>query len=536
MRIAFVAPYEEYALGIRSISSFLKARGHEVYRIFLKTNLELNQWHEIAAAEGAEDIGSHGFFAHPCRITTREMDLITEKLAELRVKIVGIPLTSNVVNVGEFLTRRIQEDLGLPVIWGGIDPTLHPDKAIAIADFVCVGEGEFAMADFLDALEDGQRTPKIDGIWTRHPDGTVYRGPIRPLIQDLDALPYCDWDPAGEFHVLADQMGTGFFPRDWSWVNVEVPLMTQRGCPFSCTYCAYSVVKNLYRQQKFVRRRSVENVVGELAQLRQRFPGLKSFFFYDDVFTLHPSWIEQFAEHYAREIAVPFGIFTYPGYCSRRTLEPLKRAGLIDVRIGVQSGSDRVLRQCYNRRTSSAEMLESARLIKDLGLGLTIDLIAYNPLESEDDQRATVEFLLQLPRPFRISAVNPLCFYDGLPITEMAQREGVKLSRPRGGGNKLEQVVTPQMRFWAALMGLTMFDLDPDEILRPLMDDPYLREHPEVLETLRLTLYSMNFVDGQTAEMSKDRCLKAIQAQLAWWQERARRPLLRKILDRLLRR
>jgi radical SAM superfamily enzyme YgiQ (UPF0313 family) len=536
MRIAFIAPYDEFALGIRSLSSFLKARGHEVSRVFLKMVFELWRWPEVAVAPGAADVGPRGFFAHPCRVTTREADLLLQKLADLRVQLVGISLSSNITNLGEFLTRRIHQDLGVPVIWGGIDPTLHPDKAIETADFVCDGEGEYAMADLVAALEAGRRDPEIPGIWTRRADGSVYRGPLRPLIADLDALPYCDWDASSEFFLFGDEMVEGFVPPPHTRVHLEVPVLTQRGCPYECTYCCYSILKKRYPGQRFVRRRSVGNVLGEMQQLRLRFPTIEKFFFHDDVFTIDPAWIEEFSGRYSSEIGLPFIAFTHPSSCTRRTMEPLQKAGLLEARIGIQSGSERILFECYNRRTSREQIMKSVRLLHELGLGLVLDLIGFNPMETEDDLRATLDLLLQLPRPFRISLVNPLCFYEGLPVTEKARAAGVALTRPVGGGNKFEQVVTPQMRFWAALMGLTMFDLDPQKVILPLADDPYLREHPEVLESLRVALYSMNFLDGQTAEMPKDAHLADLRGRLAWWHARARRPLWQKVLDRVFRR
>lgn len=541
MRVVFVQPYEEFALGVRVLSSFLKTRGHEVYRVFVKTNTELNRWAEILAAEGAEDVGPRAFFAHPCRVTTREMDFLLGKLADLRPEIVGLSVTSNIAHLGKFLSRRIREDLGVPVIWGGIDPTLHPDKAIEVADFVCVGEGEYAMAELLEALADGQREPEIDGIWTRRADGTVYRGKIRPLIQDLDSIPIGDWDPTVESYIIADQMGPGFPPPAYSPVHCEVPLMTQRGCPFACSYCAYSLVRKFYPRQKFVRRRSVQHVLDELHMLKRRFPRVGRFFFWDDVFTLHPLWLDEFSERYPREIGVPFGIFTHAQFCQRRRLEPLAKAGMIETRIGIQSGSERTLRECYNRRVSADQMLKAAHEIHDLGVGLTVDLIAFNPLETEEDYRATIDLLLKLPRPFVLSPIFPLIFFDGLPLTEMALRKGVALSRPAGSGHRYEQVVTPEMRFWAAVMELPAYDLDCEKIVRPLIEDRYLREHPEILENLCTALCSMTFVDGRGGDVFKDRYIADLEKrvadlekQLTWWHERARRPLLRKVLDRIL--
>jgi radical SAM superfamily enzyme YgiQ (UPF0313 family) len=214
---------------------------------------------------------------------------------------------------------------------------------------------------------------------------------------------------------------------------------------------------------------------------------------------------------------------------------------MIETRIGIQSGSERTLRECYNRRVTAKQMLEAAREIVDLGVGLTVDVIAFNPLETEEDYRATLDLMLKLPRPFVLSPIFPLIFFDGLPLTELALSKGVRLTRSEDGGHRYDQNATAEMRFWASLLELSVYDLDGDGFIRPLIEDTYLRKNPEVLENLCATLGRMTFCDGRGGDVFKDRHIAALekraielQAELARWHVRSQRSLPRRIVDKFL--
>ena len=85
--------------------------------------------------------------------------------------------------------------------------------------------------------------------------------------------------------------------------------------------------------------------------------------FYDDVFTVHPRWLDQFLPRYKAEIGLPFWCYSYPTTHDRELLQKLKDAGCVAITMGVQSGSERILREYFNRPTKSERVIAAAEEI-----------------------------------------------------------------------------------------------------------------------------------------------------------------------------
>ena len=88
--------------------------------------------------------------------------------------------------------------------------------------------------------------------------------------------------------------------------------MTQRGCPFSCSFCIESVYQDMFGKKNSLRRRSVDVVIEELVAGQAATLGIRQVMFYDDVFTVNPRWLREFAPRYKREVGLPFWCYTYP--------------------------------------------------------------------------------------------------------------------------------------------------------------------------------------------------------------------------------
>jgi len=164
---------------------------------------------------------------------------------------------------------RIAEDTrsrNIPVVLGGSHVTFKPEEALEFADYVVRGEGEETVVELLRWLRDSDHNNVFDikGLSFRM-DGKVHHNPSRPLLRELDTLPYPD------LSLIQGSEKIGI-----------VPMITSRGCPFDCTFC--SVTKMFGRRYRF---RSSLKVVEEIENLCQEFPN-KSFFFYDDNFTASP--------------------------------------------------------------------------------------------------------------------------------------------------------------------------------------------------------------------------------------------------------
>ncbi|MGC9024159.1 MAG: B12-binding domain-containing radical SAM protein, partial [Chloroflexia bacterium] len=210
--------------------------------------------------------------------------------------LIGFSITSNMVPFLREWGRWIKEKWPQALlIAGGVHPTLVPEETLALppVDLVCVGEGEGAILDLAEALEQGRPPSGIRNLWWKRPDGSVERNPLRPLV-DLDALPFPD-------RALYD------YPRLHHERQGEATMMVSRGCPYRCTYCCNEALREVYRGLgKAVRFRSVPLVIAELQKVLADYPFIRRFVFDDDILPLRRDWFREFARAYAREVGRPF--------------------------------------------------------------------------------------------------------------------------------------------------------------------------------------------------------------------------------------
>ena len=244
----------------------------------------------------------------------------------------------------------------LTLVAGGTHPTLVPEQVAGEGcfDAVCVGEGEAALLELVGRLEAGEGYADLAGWWLRR-DGELIKNPLRPLLQDLDSLPFADRELFGYDEILRANGG---------WVD----MMSGRGCPYDCSYCCNPGLKERYRGLgKYVRYRSVGNVLDEIAALRRRYP-VRTINFQDDTFTLDHRWTLDFCAAYRSACRLPFWINTRVERLNEEIIEALAAAGCRGVRIGVESGNEHLRQEILKKRMSNAEILAAGRLAEKHGL------------------------------------------------------------------------------------------------------------------------------------------------------------------------
>ena len=292
------------------------------------------------------------------------------------------------------------------IVWGGVHAIIDPDHAIQYADAVCTGEGEFAMVNLLKNFRSPERE-KTHQFWFRH-DGKLIKNPLLPLMtpEEMDALPLPDlsedtiYVDAGSIRPL--DAATYLRVQGTSYTTVWTI-----GCPFKCTYCGNSkFLKNDVKYAK-IRHTSPARFVQELKHAMEKMPFITYVDIADDnFFFAKPQAIFEFADLYAKEIGQPFfmpGIF--PGSIrDERQLDALIDAGLRQARMGIQSGSEKLLK-FYKRPTKLETVERAARMLISRYPRTAppyFDIIIDNPIEDEEDIQATVGLLRRLPRPYTL--------------------------------------------------------------------------------------------------------------------------------------
>jgi radical SAM superfamily enzyme YgiQ (UPF0313 family) len=469
-KIALISLYDTVALGLRYLSSYLKGQGHEVTVIYLK-QYEVLMREDFPPEPVIDEVNvglcSRGEIAYcyPRRISEAEWKILIDLIREKKADFVGLSLTSKFINTAREVTKRIHDELGLTVIWGGMEPTVNSEFDIEYCDYLCVGEGEETLGEFAATFDRGGRFAEIQNLWGKE-DGKVFRNPLRPLIQDMDSLPFPDFDPEGKYEISFD----GLWPRIDRDCWDDFLVCTSRGCPYKCSFCIHNVTHKMYQGQRYVRRHSVDYALRILKTAKEKY-GVKKIHFWDDIFSIHKEWLKVFLPRYKEEIGLPYWAYVYPQQCDKNICKLLKSAGDVEVRMGVQSGSEEVLINQYGRPAPRDMVLNAAGNLTEAGIDYAIDIITNNPLETEEDCKMTLDLLLALPQPVKIGSdtLSYLSYFPNYDMTKMY--EAAKDTHP------LDE---KRYAFYNRLFLLTQYR--PKELILRLASSKFFRNHPEKLQ------------------------------------------------------
>ncbi|WP_129674911.1 B12-binding domain-containing radical SAM protein [Candidatus Chloroploca sp. Khr17] len=417
MHIVLISPYSRIeAIGLRVLSSCLKAAGATTSMIFLP-NLE-----EAMA-------GDH---FHVRNVEPALVQQMTSICAN--ADLVAISVMTPSFHKARVLTQAIKTNLSIPVIWGGIHPTVRPDECLQYADLVCIGEGEQAIVELVQALAEGRSYKTIRNLGYLDQDGQLVLNPLRPLITNLDALPFPDY--AFEDHYLlhegtlthATERLMAYYMTDvGSWaVGPVYGVLTMRGCPYHCTFCANNALMDIYEHWSHLRRRSPASVIAEIQAVRERLPQIEAIILHDDTFLANATdYIAKFSRLYREAVGLPFRAYTTAQTVDPVKLQYLTEAGLRYVIMGIQSGSRRI-QKLYERKVTNERVLQAAREIHRFQAWVprpNYDLITDNPYETLEDRWATLQLINQIPPPYRL-ALHALTFYPGTDLYHRAIVDG----------------------------------------------------------------------------------------------------------------
>ncbi|GAX60414.1 Fe-S oxidoreductase [Candidatus Scalindua japonica] len=415
MNILLITLLEEInPLGLLHLSTFLKDNGNQVTTAFVP----LNPKEELFGIEGNRVISDHEI--------SETLDLIAEKKPDL----FGMTLMTTHYYSAVKLTKKVKETFPeIPIVWGGVHPTLLPEECIEYADIVCRGEGEGAMLELVKHLENGESIENIGSLWVRDKD-KITRNEIKPLTQDMDSLgfPRFDWENNyvlydGKMQNLNKSIYQQCVPRKGRIYDV----LTIRGCPYRCSYCSNSSFHQVYKGKgKIVRGRSIESILEELEYVKKEFDFVGIINFQDDVFLVKrdEGWLENFCNQYKEKIGLTFACKGSPREVSEENISLLKKGGLGYFQIGIQ-GSDRVNREIYNRTTSSRnKIIEASRVLHKHKVVANFDVILDDPFATDEDTLEVIDTLTKIKKPFLISCFS-MTFFPATVITKMAKERGL---------------------------------------------------------------------------------------------------------------
>lgn len=391
--VALISLYDHHAFGLRNIHGLLKKNGFKSNLIFFKELL----WN----------------IQKPSK---KEIYLLFNKIKALNPDIIAFSVRSPFFDIARNLTEKLKP-LNKLIIWGNTHPIVEPEECIKHADIICVGDGELAMLELMNKLKNKKDISKINNLWVKQ-NNKITKNPLSPLNQDLDSVSFYDLTKENKYSINENKIS----PTDPKTKYSQYEMMAGRGCPYSCAYCTNSFLHRLYRGKgKFLRQRSVEHVIKELVEAKEKLD-IKEVFFYDEVFVLNKKWLDEFLREYKKKIDLPFSLCLHPNIVDEKIVGKLKFYGLDRVGIGIQSGSQRIRCGVFNRFVSDEKILEITKIFRKFGVMPTYDIILDNPYETKEDMKKSINLLLKLKRPYNLNVFS-LTNFPKTDLTEKMKKD-----------------------------------------------------------------------------------------------------------------
>lgn len=292
----------------------------------------------------------------------------------------------------------------IPNILGGPHPTFYPEVLENEGlDMICIGEGEGALCDLMNGLSKKSDITKIPNLHIKR-GGLILKNDLRPLLQDLDALPLPDRGIYYKYEFLRDVSMKRF--------------ITSRGCPFQCSFCHNSALMRLYKDKgKYLRRHSVNRIIQEVKFIKEKYP-LRSVHFSDDNIALDKEWLREFSKEFPKEIGLSFTCSMRFDHITLEVADYLKKAGCFGVALGLESGSERIRNELLKKGLSNKEIIEKACILRQKNIRILTTNIVGSPTETMEDVYDTVELNQHIKANFaRIFALQA---FPRLEITQIA--------------------------------------------------------------------------------------------------------------------
>lgn len=382
----------------------------------------------------------------------------------------------------------LQAKINFPIVIGGQMVSPNPELAMEKieADFGVIGEGELILHELVLALRTHSDITKIGGLIIRTDTGFLKTGPGN-IIEDLSLLPKIpfdlfpqeDWLPIGEWYAR------NIPQAHWYFSDRVIPVHGGRGCPYRCNFC--------YHHSK-PRFRPIPDMIAEAKAALILFRG-NYLYFGDDLVISTPERAKQLVEELSKnKLDVSYHISTRFDILSKlddNLLNQIKKSGCRAMGIGVESGSDRILK-IIGKNCTSKEMIIQLKRLKEVGIVPTLSIMVGQYTETRDDveqsiklmqtvvrENPNINFAFTITTPFPGSRLYELIFKKGLLQNEQEYYDRYFFGEYKAGD-------------WNQIVNMS--DMNDDEVIQMhnLITKIYTQEKKATLG-YKVIFYEKNF-------------------------------------------
>ena len=346
----------------------------------------------------------------------RNIEVINEHIERLKPRLICFTAVYTeyyfIRDMAEYIKNRYPH---IFLLAGGPHISLNPQEAISDAfDALCIGEGEYPTLELVSQLEKNIHPSGIPNLWIKH-GSEVERNSPRPFIQNLDNLPFPDREMWQE------------------WIE-EVPdaviaVLLGRGCPFHCSYCCNHSLRKL-AEGSYVRFRSPDNIIKEIKNITASFPEKTNIYLEVETIGINKSWISELClklQHLNSTLKQPLSYSTNlritPNLDFASLFAELKKSNFTLLKIGLESGSERVRRKILKRHYSNQDIINATALAKKYSIKVLFYNLVGIPEETLNDFKETIR-INRICQP-HISMAAIFFPYPGTELYHLCEKQGL---------------------------------------------------------------------------------------------------------------
>lgn len=337
-----------------------------------------------------------------------------KSLFDFKPDIIFVYLTTNQYRFFERLIIEKLSKLQIPIFVGGPHSTCCPEDTLSVRGVsgVCIGEGEESVNLIIEKMCNKDSFEGIPNIWFKK-DGEIIKNPTGYRIEDLDTLPFPDRE---------------IFPYKQMMAHKAIDIMgfefsCSRGCIYNCRYCINRFLKKLNERTRYVRRRSVKNVIEEITNVIKKFNYRGIIGFHDDIFTLDYLWLDEFAFFYRKIIGLPFWCNSHINNLDEKIILSLRKAGCFRVHLGIECGNEVMRQNLLDKHISNNEIVKKVKMLKKHHIKIVTTFMIGLPGEDEKDINESISLCRDINPDWVLLSV--FCPYPGTSIYEELVKTGM---------------------------------------------------------------------------------------------------------------
>ncbi|OGS22897.1 MAG: hypothetical protein A2252_07410 [Elusimicrobia bacterium RIFOXYA2_FULL_39_19] len=350
-----------------------------------------------------------GYKVNIIHCTEQEIDKNVEEIVKNKPLWVGFSVMTGPQTMhSAWMSKKIKDKSDVPIVWGGIHPSILPDQCLEedYIDAVIIGEGEETAIELTKVLEEKKDLEGILGLGHRNVNKKPCVHQKRPFIKNLDEDRY-----KLEFDLLDMSkyfLKAGKYKRVFSYKS-------SRGCPYNCSFCY-----NLEFNQRKWRAKSAERVIEEIKYLKNKYSidGIK---FYDDNFYVDKNRALKILEN----IGIPAKTDIRIDMLTEDLASKIKNYNVFDILIGIESGSNRIL-ELINKGFTVECIKEGVKILAKYDLRVGYSAIVGIPTETNEEMNATIDLILWINSIHKNKTVTigPFLPYPGSPLYDWSINQG----------------------------------------------------------------------------------------------------------------